>query len=477
MEVLDIKKKVLNYFKGFSEELRKNISKKNPFTEKYETLAPDFKEFKYDKGDITYHMGSKVIEKEKLDSFKIFLSFKKYNKNNDDYEEILKNLNKLYEVNIGFLDRLFENLMYSLLDELIEGQSDEKLTEKIQVLFNDLELKPSKCYAKAWIDGIWLSQEELLLKDNIKIRRITPNNLRYVQQLDYYGGVELLHKFMDPTAIIEVSLVPIITKEIKIPINDKFFNLKSSMERELEMELDYISLALRLYKLGSAFIHKIEKKLDSLIQRGTTISGDFQRIKNRVRYGIGEQDIPKLNFIINIIREKRQIIYNISKKPNPFLIAIRRLNNAFLNAESSESSIMFVISSLEAIFLKGGELSELSRRLSQRISIYLKPLGFNPLEINKLVKQAYKIRSIYSHGSKIDFKKEKIENIGEFRIKVMECARISLLIYLQLVGNISKENLLNLIDKSLLDDDSYTEFDKLIKENCKIEIFIPPELN
>ena len=58
---------------------------------------------------------------------------------------------------------------------------------------------------------------------------------------------------------------------------------------------------------------------------------------------------------------------------------------------------------------------------------------------------------------------KKIENVGEFETMVMECARISLLIYLQLVGNISKEKLLNLIEKSLLDDESYSEFNNLIK--------------
>lgn len=453
-----------------------NASGKTSLLNLLSELKKNFKEFIYDKGNISYHMGSKVIKKEKIDTFKIYFSFKKYNENNVKFREVLDNLNKKYGIEINFLNHLFENLMYSLIDELLEPKADEKLVKKIQVLFNDLELKPSKCYAKAWIDGIWLSQEEYLLEENIKIRRITPEDLEYVQRADYYGGVKLLHKFMDSTEILEVSLVPGISKESNGTTNDKYFNLKALMERELMREVDYISLALRLFRLGSVFIHKIERTSDSLIQRGKTISGDFREIANRVKYGINECNIPKIYTILELIRKKKQHLFNTSIKLNPFIIALQRFNNAFLNAESSESSIMYVISCLEALFLKGGELSELSRRLNQRISIFLKPFGFNPLLINKILKKAYSIRSIYSHGSEVDFKTKKIENVRELKIKVMECARISLLIYLQLVGNISKEKLLNLIDNSLLDDDSDNEFNKLIKDNCKIEILVPPDL-
>ncbi|MBA7516955.1 hypothetical protein ES705_09005 [subsurface metagenome] len=476
MEESEIRTRILKHFKDFSEELRKEIGENNPFKERYEKLIPDFKEFKYNKGGISYQMGSKIVKREKIDFIKIYFSFKEFNENNDKFEEIIDNLNKKYGIEINFLNRLFENLMYSLIDELLEPKADEKLVEKIQVLFNDLELKPSKCYVKAWIDGIWLSQEEYFLEENIKIRRITPEDIEYVQRADYYGGVTPLHKFIVPTTIIEVNLVPNISKESNIITNEKYLYFQGLMERELMIELDYISLALKLFRLGSVFIHKVERTSDSLIQKGKTIAGDFQRIKHKVNYGIKECDIPKINTILALIRKKKGRLFDQNKKLNPFIIALERFNNALLNAETSESSIMYIISCLEALFLKGSELSELSRRLNQRISIFLKPFGFNPLLISRILKQAYNIRSKYSHGSLVDFKKKKIENVRDFKIKVMECARISLLIYLQLVGNISKEDLLNLIDNSLLDDDSYIEFNKLIQDNCKIEILVPPDL-
>ncbi|KKK72651.1 hypothetical protein LCGC14_2901740, partial [marine sediment metagenome] len=385
----------------------------------------------------------------RIDPIKIYFSFKKYNENNDKFGEILENLKAKYGIEINFLNRLFENLMYSLIDVLLEPKPDEKFVEKIQVLFNDLEMIASRCYVKAWIDGIWLSQEEHLLEDNTKIRRITPEDMEYVQKTDYYGGLTLLHKFMDPTTILEINLVPNISKESIIKTDEKYFHFKGLMERELMIELDYISLALKLFKLGSVFIHKVERTSDSLIQRGKTIAGEFQRVANRVKYGIKECDIPKINNILALIRKKKDRLFNPNKKLNPFIIALQRFDNAFLNAENSESSIMFVISCLEALFLKSSEFSELSRRLYQRVSMLLKQFGFNPLLISKILKKAYIIRSKYSHGSKVDFNKENIKEVNEFKIKVMECARISLLIYLQLVGNTKKENFLTLIDKSL----------------------------
>lgn len=468
--------RILDYFKDFSEEVRKNVGENNPFKEIYEVLTPDFKEFKYDKGAISYQMGSKIVKREKIDFIKIYFYFKEYNENHDKFEEILDSLNKKYGIEIPLLNRLFENLIFSLMDELLEPKVDDKLVEKILVLFNDLELKPSKCYAKAWINGIWLSQGEYLLEENIRIRRITPEDIVSGQRIDYYKEALFLPKIMEPTSILEVSLVPDFSKENNSNIKDKFFNLKALMERELMREVDYVSIALRLFRLGSVFIHKIERTSESLIQRGTTISTGFQEITNRIIYGINECDIPKIYTILKLIRKKKHLWLNTNRKLNPFIIALRRFDNAFLNAESSESSIMYVISCLEALFLKGGELSELSRRLSQRISILFKLFGFNPLLINKILKKAYNIRSKYSHGSEVDFKKEKIKNVREFKINVMECARISLIIYLQLVGYISKEKILNLIDNSLLDDVSYNKFNNLIKDNCKIEIVIPPGL-
>ncbi len=315
--------------------------------------------------------------------------------------------------------------------------------------------------------------QKLLLDENIKIRRLTPEDMEYVQRADYYGGLTLLHKFIESNAIIEVNLVPNISKENNINTNEKYFYFKGLMERELMIELDYISLALKLFRLGSVFVHKVERTSDSLIQKGKTIAGDFLKIKQQIKYEIKERDIPKINNILVLMGGKDHL-FDLNKKLNPFIIAVERFNNAFLNAENSESSIMFMISSLEALFLKGSELSELSRRLYQRISILLKQFGFNPLLISKILKDAYKIRSKYSHGSKMDFDKENIKEVNEFKIKVMECARISLLIYLQLVGNIKKENFLTLIDKSLLDDATYSKLNKFIKDNCKVEIPIPP---
>ena len=470
MEDSGIRTKILNYFNDFSEEIRKEIGENNPFKETYEKLIPDFKEFKYNKGGISYQMGSKIVKREKIDFIKIYFFFKKFNENNDKFEEILDNLNKKYGIERQFLNRLFENLMYSLIEELLEAKADEKLVEKIQILFNDLELKPSKCYGKAWIDGIWLSQEEYLLEENIKIRRITPEDMEYVQRADYYGSIMPLHKFMEPTTILEVNLVPNISKESIIKTDDKYFYFKGLMERELMIELDYISLALKLYRLGSVFIHKVERTSGSLIQRGKTISGDFQRIAKRVIYGIKECDIPKITNILALIKEKKDYLFVPKKKLEPFIIALQRFNNAFLNAESNESSIMFVISCLEALFLEGGGSSGISRRLKQRISILLKLFGFNPLGISKIIRDAYDIRSKYSHGSRVGSNKKKIKDVDELKIKVMECARISLLIYLQLVGNIRREDLLILIDNSLLDDVSYNKLNKLVKDNCRIEI-------
>ena len=89
-----------------------------------------------------------------------------------------------------------------------------------------------------------------------------------------------------------------------------------------------------------------------------------------------------------------------------------------------------------------------------------------PIEVYNVLSQAYDIRSTFIHGSQI--KSEDRNNAVKIAKKILEYARLSLLIFFQLKPLADKEKLISRIDNSLLDEQANSKLKKLIDENCTI---------
>jgi len=136
-----------------------------------------------------------------------------------------------------------------------------------------------------------------------------------------------------------------------------------------------------------------------------------------------------------------------------------------LKPESIENRITFVINCLEALYLKREERAELSHRLGQRVSAILRHLDFIPIEVYRDIIKAYDIRSNYIHGQ---IEPEKHGDATKLEKKVFEYARISLLVFIQLMPRYSKEEIINRADNSLLDAAVCYKLERIIISNCKI---------
>lgn len=236
-------------------------------------------------------------------------------------------------------------------------------------------------------------------------------------------------------------------------------------QKEIYDEIDAVLNCLRLYDIGSVFIVRTEMIPKSILAKGTT-SNPLHQFSQTYRYGIKENDIPKLKSLMEklkpILRKKSS-----EEHLDPIAVSLQRYNDALLKTESVESRITSAITCLEALYLRAEERMELSHRLSQRSSALLKILGYKPLEIYNTLSRAYDIRSTFIHGSQI--KQEEQKSAAKLAEKTIEYARLSLLVFLQLKHLLDKEKIISKIDKSLLDDKSRAKLEETIKENCKIQ--------
>jgi hypothetical protein len=154
-----------------------------------------------------------------------------------------------------------------------------------------------------------------------------------------------------------------------------------------------------------------------------------------------------------------------SELMNPIAIALERFNDA-LKEQRVIRRITSAIMCLEALYLKEDETDELSFRLSQRTSAILLLAGLNPLETRDHLTRAYKIRNKFVHGS---FKLQKYED-ETLAGKILEYARVSLLVFLQLkvLADDDKKSFIKNIDNSLLDHESHMNLKNKIEKSCFI---------
>jgi Apea-like HEPN len=147
-------------------------------------------------------------------------------------------------------------------------------------------------------------------------------------------------------------------------------------------------------------------------------------------------------------------------------IAYHRYETA-LTEGLPEGSIALAINCLEALYLDGEE-GELAHRLSQRTAALLRQkLGDSGIDIYKKIKDAYTIRSKFVHGA-VESKSASKRNTKrraahDLNAPILNYARVSLLIFLQLRKVKGKTDFLKLIDSSLLDETAHKEFVDLVK--------------
>jgi len=443
---MDLKEKFKELSKVVIDELEiRKIDGINSNIKTHNVYVPNLAKLCYKNGKVNYNLEKSELKKPIIDFESAVPKFyDDFCVKLPEFQELLKLLEDNYQLKKEQGEIVIRNLIIYIIYKINQNEKDSnKIVDKY---IKKLNFITPYAKTKIFIDGIWITTEKLRINENLKIRRIKPSDFES-------HSPEILEQEFPPFGNFAYSILI-----YNIPLN---FEFKSSfdLQKKILKKIRTLVNAFLLLRYGSIFSRKcimpiFQPTHPEVIMQGVTGFGysklmvDFTygqmvqtnphlHIKTRHNYIISEKDIPNINEILEVFdkEEIRKILFPKPKKTNYIYIALNRYQNAFLNVENSESQISYAISCLEALLSMRG--TDLKRTLSQRISLIFRILGFNPLSIGKIVREAYDVRSGYSHGDLV-----KYEDKERLAVQILQCARISLLIILQVDTLISKKEII-----------------------------------
>jgi len=432
--------------------LKKTIDKVREYKDKGQLLKasnlyikPKIERFDYKEGNISWQMSHIPIVKKEWDLKNHHDFIEKVVKQIPSYHEVVLGISKKYDIEEHQVDFWLEQFAYKLTREALGGLNEEALVNDIAIFIGDLEKSPVEWQIKTCVNGIWLEDDEYKIYEGLKIRRPVPSDLEIERRAFDLFPITTPVLGETPSAVLELIY-------------------RCREEVEFQNEIENILNCLRLFNVGSVFAIRTEPHPRSILRVGGILSS-IQRFSPTYKYPLSEQDIPKLRKLIEKIKPllPQRFLPLALEEATPINIALQRYNDALLKPERIESRITSAITCLEALYLGRQERAELSRRLGQRASAVLRLFDLTPLEVYNTLNRAYEIRSVFIHGSQIGAEEHK--GAAELAEKVLEYARVSLLVFLQLKPLIDKEKFINRIDNALLDENACSKLEKLIKEN------------
>lgn len=401
--------------------------------------------FEYKEGSVSYNLSyDNFIKKEQfIKNQKDFID--KEIKSISEYSEIVATIIKRNTCSEDEVQNMLNHFIQYLVRDEPSEISDEKLSEKVHVFISDIDNSPTCWENTVFVNGMWLTEESFQVTDEIRIRQPQKSDFEKERPVGMLG-------ILSPISLTSFSAV------IE-------FNLFCKSSQENQQSINCLINTLQLFNLGSVTYESWEFKPKSIIKFGGTMSSGGKH-STHYKYAINSQDITILKgFICKIMPLVSKNIININVNLNLISVAFKRYFDALLHGGTIENRITSAITCLESLYLKGEERMELCHRLSQRVSalLCLLDLDYKALEIYNQLTFAYDIRSTFIHGDQTDEKyRKKLPKLCE---SVMQYARISLLVFLQLKNTLEKEQIINKLDNSLLDRGAHEKLRKTICES------------
>ncbi len=405
-----------------------------------------FSRFDYDSktGNIGYSYSDEEIFEEEPDWYYLSELREKKIESLSEFSKALHILAEIKNVPENQAKYWLSNFTNSITKKTIEGLSKTKLSLSTISFIREIEGVDINWYPVVWLDGLIVADKEIQIRKNLVIRQPTKQDITRKEP----SHISLGNSFRDlPSAI----LLPAI---------------KSKSQNDIQKTISKIVIALRLFRVGSISILSTKMKSDSVMGLSGGTYSSLSHPSTFEKYSISKKDIPLLKAFIEKMEPLIPLIgYDSTETQiDHTVIAIQRYNDALLKPEINESRLSFAIMCLEALYLKDHERQELEHRLGQRVSKLLGEFDHQSLEVYNKLKRSYDIRSSFVHGSPIS--KENQNEALSLAHDLLAFARLSIVIQLQLKEIIEKDNFLNLIDNSLLNQKALDKLQKLIQKNC-----------
>lgn len=353
----------------------------------------------------------------------------------NEYSDILNHLTSNLEIKQqvpSYLGHFLGKLTYGYLNK--EDFGDSQANELITSFIKDLKKEPLKCGAEVELQGIILRPDEIEISHGITLRKPRVEDLE--KEIPVYGYIPSRH-LPSPSAYLKIEFLG------RSPI-------------EIQMKVNIAVVILRLFKPGSikwTTYRMYSESMDSFFG-GTSTSGDTTHAIET--YLVKEEDVKSLiNFWDRASPHIPDAFLEIGTgRVDHVAIAYKRYTDSLMQNGIMERRIANAIMGLEALFLKSGaELQELQYRLSLRVAKSLADFSQDPIQVKKTIKDAYRIRSIFTHGGQLSYnEKKKFESkykeLRNLLLSVLDYLRISLIISMTI--NIEKDEFIDVIDDSLI---------------------------
>lgn len=401
-------------------------------------------DIKYEENSISYRYSLELFERIEPGSQAILLSkLTSQLMMLPTYIDAYKHISKICKVDESQTQSWLKIFVLKLLMRLLNGHlSEEELNELIKLFINDLKKRPVIWSAVMWLKGMWLKDEEIEIREGLRIRRPRPEDLMLEFPINETFAVPIETEC--PSAILEVML--------RAPDNLSVLN-----------ELSKLVIALRLYKLCSIYPTKVMLKPKSILRSSET----REPFPASIVYpcSLSSEEASELKAFLDRVMRWIPVIQGHVGLIDYVSIALKRYDEALFNSDPVEK-LTHAVMGLEALYLKPSERMELARRLAQRVAKCISIYGYDTLNVFEVVKEAYDIRSVFVHGAPIELKEHrKIIELGD---EIIRYLRLSVLTFLELknYAKIEKDHLLDIVDRSLLSLKVQEGLEKLIRDNC-----------
>lgn len=367
---------------------------------------------------------------------------------NPDFIEIKDFLNECFQKNFNQIPtegvRVFpmpEEIIKRFIFAYLYNHKvdDSEIESLIDILIKESEGKPLKYEIKAELKGIYLDINKIKINEQCTLRKPEKEDL-----IKYFHADVTINSFQKKEATCPSSILEIEFEDI--------------MDRSLFKLIDAIRI-LRLYKVGNVkcILSRTYSESFNFPENDLTSHVLCESINNRdkeIAYTLTENDVEKIRDFWNTINYS---ISNLDSK-GYLSIAFERYNSALkteigiFNNGSIERKITEAVMGLEILFLKDDESNRhLARKLSRRISKFMKLIGYQNLDHETLIEIAYDIRSEYLHMGKLrketEDKLNQFYSLNEFVKVIIDYLRVSLIVLL--IIDKDRDYILNLIIGSL----------------------------
>lgn len=314
----------------------------------------------------------------------------------------------------------------------------------IDVALRDLNMEPQATEVLAWLSGIWLTNGKTLALNESSSLEISTREA---------AGADVFHAsfHMDPF-------------RIRCPSSILRINSRRKSSNTVGDELEQLVEALRLYMLCSAQVTRygvtrqsyIPALLSPFCITGAEKSTPFDELLD-ARDATSVQTF--VSAICPLLGEEASL--DNSRKRH-LSIARKRYSNAVTDSAAYEERVTDAITCLEALLLEEAAKEGLSHKLSLRTATLLRAAGLDAEAVYSQTRDAYQVRSRFIHGSGL--KKKEQKGLVSLTRAILNWARIVLCLQLQLGKSLSKQELVGLLDKALLNDPRREELKKRMSE-------------